>query len=104
MVERQLGPASGVASALTPADVAKIVAKTNGYSGARPETSFPCCPSVGEGKEAPRAPSPNQQPCDSTRGALSGGCLLPQTFGPRCRRHAPGPGACDCLVLVPFTP
>ena len=45
MVERQLGPASGVASALTPADFAKIVAKTDGYSGACPHRPVsPCCP------------------------------------------------------------
>ena len=33
MIERQLGPSSGVASALTPDDIAKIVEKTAGYSG-----------------------------------------------------------------------
>lgn len=33
MIERQLGPSSGVRTALSPADVAKIVEKTAGYSG-----------------------------------------------------------------------
>ncbi len=33
MIERQLGPASGVSTTLSPADVAKIVEKTAGYSG-----------------------------------------------------------------------
>lgn len=33
MIERQLGPASGVSTMLSPADIAKIVEKTAGYSG-----------------------------------------------------------------------
>lgn len=33
MIERQLGPASGVRSALSDADISKIVGKTAGYSG-----------------------------------------------------------------------
>ena len=40
MIERQLGPASSVASALAPADIAKIVAKTDGYSGGSPDPTF----------------------------------------------------------------
>jgi SpoVK/Ycf46/Vps4 family AAA+-type ATPase len=33
MIERQLGPVSGVRSALSDADICKIVEKTAGYSG-----------------------------------------------------------------------
>lgn len=47
MVERQLGPSSGVASALSPADVAKIVAKTDGYSGALPVSEPPSLHPIG---------------------------------------------------------
>ena len=33
MIERQIGPGSGVPSALSDADLSKIVDKTKGYSG-----------------------------------------------------------------------
>ena len=33
MIERQIGPGSGVSSALSDADLCKIVDKTKGYSG-----------------------------------------------------------------------
>jgi SpoVK/Ycf46/Vps4 family AAA+-type ATPase len=33
MIERQMAPGRGVASSLTGADVAKVVSKTQGYSG-----------------------------------------------------------------------
>ena len=44
MIERQLGPASGVRTALSPTDIAKIVEKTAGYSGKAdiPELTVAC--------------------------------------------------------------
>ena len=43
MIERQLGPASGVSTTLSPADVAKIVEKTGGYSGKEAVLVPPTC-------------------------------------------------------------